>query len=332
MDNIISSDPNGNNPNFPLTVWLTGEEDYFNDFSLSAEDVMKKIGIKRSRLRQISGTELRVGRTKIDRYIKPLYRPSDVDDYLTWTRPTASHKKSSDILNNAASDLASQAQGMIANVEKNSLKLSENITNVLENLQSFIGEQCNDLLSEIYQKLNHIKKLNDLWIEDEIEILKNQLFNLGKISKKSLENIAEISNFKSSMITVASQVQSQEFAITEIQKNIREIMQTFEELKTSSLDYLEQWNEIIQNIEFSCSSSLEKLKEWDDKKQLENLHRQQLLQSSNRKRPNKSHMNSHRFQLRQTDSINNILNKGRLSPKFKATKRRPFPKNGTPSS
>jgi len=120
----------------PLVVWLKGDESFFDHFSLDADQVMKQLGIKRSRLRQISGQELRVGRKRVDRYIRPVYRPEDVDRYLNWTRATASHKKSSGLLQQAVSDLnglSGQIQetfsgdilAILARVEESLLRLSK---------------------------------------------------------------------------------------------------------------------------------------------------------------------------------------------------------------
>lgn len=83
-------DPN----DLPIIVWLRGDESFLPEFELDADDAMKLLGIKRSRLTQISGKELRVGRIKAGRYIKPLYRKVDIEEYIKWTRPTASHQSS----------------------------------------------------------------------------------------------------------------------------------------------------------------------------------------------------------------------------------------------
>jgi hypothetical protein len=57
---------------FPMIVWLRGDEPWFSQFDMDAEAVMSALGIKRSRLTQISGKELRVGRVRMDRYIRPV--------------------------------------------------------------------------------------------------------------------------------------------------------------------------------------------------------------------------------------------------------------------
>lgn len=94
----------------PQIVWLRGDEPWCPDFALDAEAVMQRLGIKRTRLTQISGKELRVGRIRRGRYVAPVYRESDVESYAAWTRPTAAHLKSSQVLEDAARALAQQGE------------------------------------------------------------------------------------------------------------------------------------------------------------------------------------------------------------------------------
>src|SRR3989338_6049260 len=94
----------------PMVVWLTGSEPYFSDFALDADAVMVRLGLKRSRLTQISGRELRVGRTKMGRYIRPVYRDCDIEAYLAWVKPTSSHKKSSSVIEEAVQHLETQTE------------------------------------------------------------------------------------------------------------------------------------------------------------------------------------------------------------------------------
>ncbi len=96
--------------NLPLVVWLRGDEPFFSTFSLSADEAMAILGIRRSRLTQISGRELRVGRTRIERYVRPVFRPEDVHAYAAWTRQTASHQKSADMLKEAALILSNKSE------------------------------------------------------------------------------------------------------------------------------------------------------------------------------------------------------------------------------
>jgi methyl-accepting chemotaxis protein len=83
----------------PMIVSLNEDESLVASFSMSADDVMQVLNIKRSRLTQISGRELRVGRLRVDKYVRPFYRPCDVEKYKEWTRATASHQSSAKALN-----------------------------------------------------------------------------------------------------------------------------------------------------------------------------------------------------------------------------------------
>lgn len=108
----------------PMVVWLRGDEEIIDEFTMDAEAAMTALGIKRSRLTQISGRELRVGRIRIDRYTRPVYRPQDVQAYLEWTRASASHQKSSQAIEMAAQKLEEQ-RGELDSTLKTSLERFE---------------------------------------------------------------------------------------------------------------------------------------------------------------------------------------------------------------
>ena len=94
---------------FPMIVWLRGDEPWFSSFDMDADAVMRTLGIKRSRLTQIAGKDLRVGRVRVDRYIRPVFRSADVERYVSWTRATASHQKSSEAIKIAVDGLQKQS-------------------------------------------------------------------------------------------------------------------------------------------------------------------------------------------------------------------------------
>ncbi|NRA45444.1 MAG: hypothetical protein HRU09_10870 [Oligoflexales bacterium] len=127
MENSETPESNLGSNELPLCVWLKGDEPYFKDFCLDAEEVMEQLGIKRSRLRQISGNELRVGRKRVERYIRPFYRPDDVEKYLSWTRATASHQKSSQMLNSAAEKLSAQSKAVLEHLSSTEQKLTQQL-------------------------------------------------------------------------------------------------------------------------------------------------------------------------------------------------------------
>jgi len=89
----------------PMLIWLRGDESICDEFTMDAEQVMAELGIKRSRLTQIAGKELRVGRMRVGRYVRPVFRAKDVQAYKAWVRASASHLKSSRAIEDAAAKL-----------------------------------------------------------------------------------------------------------------------------------------------------------------------------------------------------------------------------------
>jgi len=139
---------------FPMIVWLRGDEPWYSEFDMDAEATMNALGIKRSRLTQISGKDLRVGRVRVDRYIRPIFRSRDVEEYLNQTRATASHQKSSDALNSAAELLCKQIDRIEARLET----LNQNLMTQIESaLQKVITETFSSVLSRVAERLDALE-------------------------------------------------------------------------------------------------------------------------------------------------------------------------------
>ena len=146
--------------NFPMVVWLRGDESWYPQFDLDADTVMARLGIKRSRLTQISGKELRVGRVRIDRYIKPVFRSHDVESYLRWTRATASHQKSSSALKDATQALQSQGEQIAQIVAHASVSFSEALkSGLLEQLEETATRSIASLAQETKSLQTNIEKI-----------------------------------------------------------------------------------------------------------------------------------------------------------------------------
>lgn len=111
----------------PMVVWLRGDESYCDEFSLDADAVMERLGIRRTRLTQISGRELRVGRTRRGRYVVPVYRPVDVTEYQQWTRATATHVKSSHLVQEAADSLRQAGEDLADRVDDTARRLTSSL-------------------------------------------------------------------------------------------------------------------------------------------------------------------------------------------------------------
>ena len=122
----------------PMCVWLRGDGDA-DDFVMTAEEVMAELNIKRSRLTQISGRELRVGRKRVDRYIKPFYRQADVLAYRTWTRASATKQKNAELVDRAASDIENRNKRLLDKLQE---QLKEHINTELLTAQRQILAAC----------------------------------------------------------------------------------------------------------------------------------------------------------------------------------------------
>lgn len=133
----------------PMIVWLRGDEPWCGDFTLEAEDVMQRLSIKRSRLTQISGRELRVGRIRRGRYVSPVYRSIDVDEYLEWTRATATHLKASSVLQEAVAQLEDSSERLADRVAHATHAVSDSLHQVVSAASSKIIVSIQDDLLEL---------------------------------------------------------------------------------------------------------------------------------------------------------------------------------------
>jgi len=144
--------------NLKMVVWIKGDEDYAAAFCLTAEEAMEQLSIKRTRLTQISGRELRVGRIKDGRYIRPVYRQCDLEEYKSWTRSTATHQKSASAINSAAEELYMQTQKII-NTNKD---LKENLDRNLSRTSYDLKKFSKDLLEK--EQFRQIRRLDKIYL------------------------------------------------------------------------------------------------------------------------------------------------------------------------
>ncbi|MCX6124082.1 MAG: hypothetical protein NTV34_04945 [Proteobacteria bacterium] len=176
---------------FPMVVWLRGDESWYPQFDLDADTVMARLGIKRSRLTQISGKELRVGRVRIDRYIKPVFRSHDVESYLRWTRATASHQKSSSAIKDATQALQSQGEQIAQIVAHASVSFSDALkSGLLIQLEEASTRSIASLAQETKNLQTNIEKMFEkAKCNDQVraEVLGTQL-SVQDIRLNAIEN------------------------------------------------------------------------------------------------------------------------------------------------
>ncbi|MFK7874022.1 MAG: hypothetical protein AB8C84_12790 [Oligoflexales bacterium] len=206
------------NLDLPMTVWLTGEEDYFSEFTMDADAVMAQLQIKRSRLTQISGKELRVGRTRIDRYIRPVFRPQDIENYLNWSRAPATKQKS----NAELSELQQQFEAKISEIlSKAPQHISHNtalaktsdskaLEHKIRTIHQKLCDQLQSLLNTSHRNLQ--QSLSPL--RTEIQSIKKQLLTVEAIAQSIPHLLYELKNLQITMDTQKPSQQTRHKHIT----------------------------------------------------------------------------------------------------------------------
>ncbi|MDQ3231250.1 MAG: hypothetical protein M3Q07_05465 [Pseudobdellovibrionaceae bacterium] len=116
----------------PMIINLRGDEELVDEFNWDADHVMEFLGIKRSRLTQISGKELRVARIRRDRYLRPIYREADVRDYQEWTRATATHQSSSRAIEQAIDSLDDRFSDILVVLQEKLMQYEDRSTALLK--------------------------------------------------------------------------------------------------------------------------------------------------------------------------------------------------------
>ncbi len=126
----------------PMILNLRGDEVIVDEFTYDSDQAMAYLGIKRSRLNQISGRELRVARIRRDRYIRPVYREQDLKDYLDWTRATATHLSSSKAIEQAVENLDDRFTDLLQ-------VFNEKLEQVSETQKSFVRAEIESLPAKL---------------------------------------------------------------------------------------------------------------------------------------------------------------------------------------
>lgn len=142
----------------PMIVWLRGDEPWFEDFSVDADTAMAELGIRRSRLTQISGRELRVGKKRVDRYIRPCFRPEDLAAYKNFTRATASHLKSAAVLDDVLGKLEHESSQILERITAAVRNNSTDFASTLEQNASELRQTQGRLLREVSDRLDIIER------------------------------------------------------------------------------------------------------------------------------------------------------------------------------
>lgn len=96
-------------------------------FDVGADEAMEALGIKRSRLTQISGRTLPCARIKIGRYVRPMYRHQDIENYRSRLRIPQSRAHAAQIIERTTSHLEKCATELTASLGRESGVLSQSM-------------------------------------------------------------------------------------------------------------------------------------------------------------------------------------------------------------
>lgn len=178
-----------NQDDLPMVVWLRGDEPYCDSFSLNADQVMAELGVRRSRLTQISGRELRVGRRRDGRYIRPMFRPEDVEAYKSWSRAPATQAKSHHLV-----------QEILDRMERDLNSFAELRDDLFSDFQKHIAPELTRIQSELSWQLKTLSQYFDAQILDMKE----------RFLKCTLEALTETANLMLLELTHKTQDESRQ--------------------------------------------------------------------------------------------------------------------------
>lgn len=194
---LASMDPD----NLPMIVWLRGDEPWFESFSVSADEAMEELGIRRSRLTQISGRELRVGKKRVDRYIRPVFRPEDIEAYKSMTRATVSHLKSSRVIDEAMAKLENETSVLVDKVTAALDQRTGDFEAALDTLAHDFRHTQGLLLREVTDRVDNIERGLDgslqaalRRVESALESTTGRVEELQKQLSNNFETMLSLTN------------------------------------------------------------------------------------------------------------------------------------------
>lgn len=230
--------------NMPMVVWIRGDEPYAPEFCIDADEAMNILGIKRSRLTQISGKELRVGRIKVDRYIKPFYRKQDLEEYLKWTRATATHVKSANAINEATQLLSNKAEELCTKLAQTSDDYKNIISDQIKTLNNNISddyqktlEQLNTMINTQTTKLQQSLQHHLDIVHKNLDLICNSIKNLHDIVDVIFKNLDTFKSLISDLNSHSLKLESiYNNFVLEIKDNFSRISDMLHQQSTSNRD------------------------------------------------------------------------------------------------
>lgn len=142
----------------PMLTYLDHHDEEAREYNCDADEAMSILGIKRSRLTQISGKSLRCARVKMSRYTRPMFRRCDLEEYKKLLRVPQSHIASSNLITQATDELQKSARELTASLASQGGVLSKIIEETLSQMRLHYDEQQKEwwqLFEGLHQQNQH---------------------------------------------------------------------------------------------------------------------------------------------------------------------------------
>ena len=210
----------------PMLIWLRGDEPICSEFTMDADTVMVELGIKRSRLTQIAGKELRVGRMRVGRYTRPVFRPSDVLAYKGWVRASASHLKSSRAIEDAAAKLEQETSTLADKVKDAASAELEILTEKMLALhqisQRFFADFAEGISRKLDDELARVEAMETRRNHRDHEVM-SAFASLSEIVQSQVLSQVQAHNnlVQAAVVSMTGAIQSQRVELQDLGSDIR---------------------------------------------------------------------------------------------------------------
>lgn len=169
MEQLFSQD-------LPMVHIFRGDEELVSEFNQSAEKAMEILGIKRSRLNQISGRELRVAKIRTNGYVRPFYRLIDLQEYLAWSRAPVTHKRSTEVIDDVVSRLEAHAMDLKEGLSEEGNALHSTMVSAIQTIEFSLQNQIQNLKRALQTKDSTLIFANQLTAQsDALKEIQNHL-------------------------------------------------------------------------------------------------------------------------------------------------------------
>jgi hypothetical protein len=246
----------------PMIINLRGDEELVDEFNWDADQVMEFLGIKRSRLTQISGKELRVARIRRDRYLRPVYREADVRDYQEWTRATATHQSSSRAIEQAIDSLDDRFSDILVVLQEKLLQYEERSTDLLKRQVHKLDEAGFGRFQKLLDEVDTQLALSERQEKQQGRML-GSLMMQSEILEASRQELQELRAFLGTFhqdiraLLVAQQVLRRE--MEEAQASLRQALQEQTSMSQESIQSLQETLDILQAGQLQILKQTEKV-------------------------------------------------------------------------